>query len=238
MAGFRLAGARGTGITSELIQPGDVMLGGESYSAGAVATAGGDTLSGAAIATGIIERTGGGGGAFTDTSDTSANIITALAGGSSADVVAGSTFRLTYVNGTGQAMTLAAGAGVALGSGTTTTAASKINEYLVTVLNASPQVAVNSTFLITSKIITFVLPPNMSALPIGPNPPAYNITPGMSVTGTGIAAASKVLGITMGQGGITGVTLDTNTSAASAAGGNVVTFLPSVKIDSLYTATQ
>jgi hypothetical protein len=66
---------------------------------------------------------------------------------------------------------------------------------------------------------------------MGSDPRAVNITPGMTVSGTGITAGTRVLGVTQGQGGVTGVTLDANATATSAAGGVALTFLPTVQFD-------
>lgn len=219
------------------INPGDLLAGGENILAGADTVAGGDTLTGAMFATGIIRRTGPT-GAYTDTSPTSADIITALSGNNpAADVVPGSTFRLLFQNTVAFAMTLAAGTGVVLGTGTTTIAASLVREYLITILNASPPVTLQTGTVNGTKALTFVLPAGMTSYPIGPAPNAINITPGMIVSGTGITAGTKVLGITQGQGGITGVTTDTNSTATSVAAGVALTFSPVVQIDGLRSST-
>lgn len=228
---------RKSGAPEEELNPGDILAGGESALAGAIATAGAGTWTGAAIATGIIRRTGPGAG-YTDTTDTAANIIAALAGNApSPDVAPGTTFRLLFENTVAFAHTFAAGSGVVAGSGVLNAAASTWREYLVTVLNASPVAVATATFNNASTAVTFVLPAGMTALPLGPSPLATNITPGMSVTGTGIAAGATVAGVTYGQGGITGVTLSANTTGASASGGNVLTFGPTVQFDGLRSGT-
>lgn len=234
MAGLRAKGYAGD--VERQIMPGDLLLSGEVIST--IATAGSGTLTAAAIATGIIKRTGPA-GAFTDTTDTAANIIAALSGNNpAADVVPGSTFRLRYMNTVALAMTLANGQGVVSGAGTLNVAASVIRDYLLTILNASPPQTLLATFLTASPLVLFTLPPGMTAFPIGPNPQSLNITPGMGVvdntTGGSISAATTVVGITQGQGGITGVTLNQNTAGASAASpGDSLTFFPRVQIDSL-----
>lgn len=224
------------GMVRELA-PGDLLAGGENILAGADTVAGGDTLTGAMFATGIIRRTGPT-GAYTDTSPTSSDIITAISGNNpAADVISGSSFRLIFQNTVAFAMTLAANDGVALGTGTTTIAASLVREYLITILNASPPITLQTVTTNGNKVLTFVLPAGMTAFPIGPAPNAVNITPGMTVKGTGITAGTKILGITQGQGGITGVVTDTNSTATSTAAGAALTFMPSVLIDGLRSST-
>lgn len=226
---------RANGVNTQEAGPGSLIAGGESISAGAITTAGDGTWLGANIATGIIRRSGPAAG-YTDTTDTSTNILAALAGNANAtECQPGVTFRLLFQNTVAQAMTLAAGVGVALGTGVTTTAASLGREYLFTILNASTALLMNCVTTNGSALVTFVLPPGMAAFPIGPLLTATNITPGMVISGTGITAGTKVLGVTQGVGGITGVTMDANATATSA--GVALLFVPSIRIDSLRSST-
>lgn len=236
MPGFRLSGQRGG--TNDLIYPGDLVLGGESFSAGAIATAGDDTWLAEQIITGIINRTGPT-GAYADTTDTAANIIAALGGGSSdAAVVNGTSFRVMFRNTVAYAMTLAAGEGVTLGSGTTSCAASKVREYLFTVLNSSPRATFQMLTTNGDPNLIMVLPGGMTQWPQGSDPFAVNLTPGMLVSGTGITAGTKVLNVIQSTGGACGVVLDTNATATSASTGNAITFLPNVRIDGLRLSDQ
>lgn len=233
----RPMGQRGLEVAAVALSPGDILAGGESLTAGAISTAGAGTLTGAAIATGIINRTGPGAG-YTDTTDTAANILTALAGNAPANsIVHGNTFRLLFVNTVAFAMTFAAGAGVVAGSGTLNVAASTWREYLFTILNAQAPVMIQSNTTNASAVVTFVLPVGMSSLPIGSNIPSWNIMPGASVTGTGIPAGATVASVTQGQGGITGITLSANATATSAAGGVPLTFGPTIRVDGLRSGT-
>lgn len=233
MVAFRPTGMRNEVIDSQ-IQPGDVPIGGENILNGGIATVGAGTLTGAAIATGIIRRTGPT-GAYTDTTDTASAILTALSGNSPAPTVEpGSTFRLLYINTVAFAMTLAAGTGVVLGTGTTTLIASQTREYLVTILNTTPQVILNCATTNTSAVVTFNLPAGMASFPIGPAPNAINITPGATVSGTGITTGTTVIGVTNGQGGIIGVTLSANATATNNP--VALTFGPTIQIDSLRSA--
>lgn len=220
---------QGDSPVSRPTNPGDLFGLGESISAGLLTTAGAGTLTGALIATGLIRRTGPGGG-YTDTTDSATAILAALAGNApAADVMPGTTFRLLFINTVAQAMVLAAGAGVFLGTGTTTTAASLWREYLVTIQNATPQQIISCATTNASAVVTFNLATGQAALPMG------TITPGMDVSGTGITAGTTVLGVTQGQGGITGVTLSANATATTNP--VALTFGPRILIDGLRSGT-
>lgn len=246
MPAFRPSGY--SGDLERRTYPGDLLVGGESPNAavGAITTVGAGVWTAAAIASGFITRTGPAGG-YTDTTDTAQNILAALAGNNNiADLVPGSTFRFLFVNKVAQAMTLAAGRGVTLGaglSGVVNVAASLVREYIMTVLSNTPEVTLNATFLAAGPAVTFVLPPNMLAFPMGgaDNPQGITLTPGMIVTdnttGGNITAGTTILGITQGQGGITGVTLSANPAGNSAAAGDSLTFSPNIRIDGLRSAT-
>jgi len=238
MALFRVTGMTGE-ILDRRIMPGDLMAGGENILAGGIATVGNGTWNGAAISTGIINRTGPT-GAFTDTTDTAQNIINALLCGSgqiSPDCVPGTSFRLLVKNTVGYALTWAAGTGVVTGTGTLNIAASYAREYLVTILNTAPVQILQCGTTNSSAAVTFNLPINTLSLPElasnGLAGVAY-ITPGMSVSGTGISAGTTVLGVTQGVGGITGVTLSANATATNAS--VALTFGPTVQFDGLFTA--
>lgn len=224
------------GLVERFIMPGDILAGGESALAGALTTIGAGTWTGAQIATGIIYRTGPT-GAYTDTTDTSTNIIAAFGG--TPDTVPGTSFRLLLQNSVAFALTFAAGVGCVAGNGVLNVAASTVREYLVTVLNSSQQQLMQCNTTNASAVVTFVLPPNAVAFPlVGSNgiSGATTITPGMTVSGTGITAGTTVIGITQGQGGAVGVTLSANATATSS-GGVALTFLPTIKFDGLFSTT-
>lgn len=223
-------------VTPRMIMPGDILAGGESALAGAIATVGAGTWTGAAIATGIINRTGSTAG-YTDTTDTAANILTAIAGDAwAAVVVPGQTFRLIVQNTVAFALTWAAGTGVLTGNGTLNIAASLVREYLITVLNTTPVQLHQCATTNGSAVVTFVLATGQVALGIGPFATNANgITPGASVTGTGIPTSTTILGVTLGVGGITGVTLSANATATST--GVALTFGPTVQFDSIRSST-
>lgn len=212
--------------------PGDLMSAGENVDAGALAADAGMVLTAAAIASGIIVRSGTGGGAgFTDTTDTADNIITALKGNASAvDVVPGSTFRLLYINTIAQAMTLAGGVGVLLkttGSGVNNVAASLWREYLMKVKNSTPAVTLSCLFANASKSVTLVTP-------VAPG----IITPGMSLSGTNLTTGTLIVGLTMnGSGQISGFTTDTNSTGDSSAVASAVLCSPAIEVTGLRSGT-
>ena len=236
---FRVSGSDGG--FPRLLLPGDTLVGGENILGGGIATAGNGTWTGASIITGIINRTGPT-GAFTDTTDTAQNIINAAIanfGQVAPDIAVGSTFRLLVRNTVAYALTFAAGVGVLAGTGTLNIAASAVREYLVTLLNANPQFIYNCATTNGAATITFNLPPNTSGIPLlgsnGFGGGALIITPGMTVTGTGISAGTTVIGVTQGAGGTTGVTLSANATATNSAVS--LTFGPTVQFDALLTAS-
>lgn len=100
----------------------------------AIATVGNGTLTAAALVGGIVTRSGPT-AAYTDTTDTAANIIAALA-----NPEVGASFEINIKNTVAFAQTIAAGAGVTL-AGTTDVAASSVRKYVLTIDNvAAPAV--------------------------------------------------------------------------------------------------
>jgi hypothetical protein len=203
--------------------PGDVISAAELINS-TLTTVGAGTILAAQVVSGIINRTGPT-GAFTDTTDTSQNIISAMIGnynyntssvtgvsnGNGAQI--GTTFRLSYINSVAFAMTLAAGTGVTLGSNVNI-AASSVKDYLFTITNGTPQQVFAATTTNGSAIVTGMNLFQTSQLSVG-----------MLVTGTGVSG--NIISIQPG----TGVTLSAN---ASATGTNVaITFNPTLRIDSL-----
>lgn len=241
MSAIRLMGQRGD-VMDSLVQVGDVVVSAETLTPGIITTAGAGTLTAAAIASGFIVRTGPVAG-VTDTTDTSTNILAALAGNNPYAVLSpGTTFRLRYINKVAQIITFAAGVGCiagAAGSAVLDVAASQVRDYIVTIKNATPAVTLQSNTTNASAVVTFVFPSGTSAWPLGQaaNPQGITITPGMTVSGTGITAGTTVLGVTYGQGGITGITLSANATATSVSGGVALTFLPTIQFDGIGSMT-
>lgn len=237
MSGARLMVTRDSQVAAVAVMQGDLILAGENLPGGALTTVGAGTWTGALMATGLITRTGPVGG-YTDTTDTADNIIGALAGNGVASLAQGTTFRLMFMNTVAQALTLAAGVGVLLdttfGSKVVNCAASLVREYLVTINNASRAVTLQSNFLTTTKSIFFNLLAGESAKRLaGSNGDGLAITPGMGVSGTNVTAGTLVTGLILGQGGIIGVTVDTNTTGTQTNA--AILFSPSITISSLGT---
>ena len=92
----------------------------------AVTTVGNGTLPAAALLAGFITRSGPT-GAFTDTTDTAANIIAALLGMQNVAVAGGVAFTCRYINTTSYVATLAGGTGVTLTANTGATLAIPAN---------------------------------------------------------------------------------------------------------------
>lgn len=235
MPAFRAQGNRLT----HFINPGEIAIGGEVINSN-TGTAG-NTITGAMMASGIIWRTGPTAG-FTDTTDTADNILAALGGSSNSNVIGGdtevgNTFRFRYMNNSGNSGTLAAGAGVILGSLTGEsyiTATAKWRDFLVTVLAAQVSTIVNSITQSGSASVTFVLATGQNALAIGPAPGAVNLVPGSTVSGTGIATGTTLLAPVQGQGGVIGCTLS---GTATATGTATLSFDSTVQVDSIGSGT-
>ncbi len=192
------------------VNNGDVVAGGEVI--GVLGTVGAGSLT-AALITGysIISRTGPV-GAYADTVATASDIIAALAvNGQTPNP--GSTHRLRILNTVAFINTITANTGVTL-SGVTAIAASSFRDFLVTLTNTTnASIAVASTTNANATLTGI----STASLAL--------ITPGMSVTGTGIAASTVVTGVNMTAGT---VTLNNN---ATATGSLVaITFSPSVSI--------
>lgn len=222
-------------VNTDKSYPGDLIAGGENILAGALATVGAGVWTGAQIASGIINRTGPT-AAYADVTDTAVNILTALKGNqSSVEVVPGTSFRLLVKNTVAFANTVTGGTGVALGTGTVNIAASLWREYLITVLNSQRQNVVQAVTVNGSAQVLFQFPSGQTAYSLGPNA-NYDFTNGANVTGTGIPAATTVLGVLTNGAGVYGVTLSAN-ATADAPNGVAVTFGPAIQLDGLRSGT-
>lgn len=226
MPGLRITGSDGNTVHRPSA-PGDVFLSGEIIAP--LTTAGAGTLTAALITSGIIRRTGPV-GAYTDTTDTSTNILNALAGntGNISNVMPGNTFRFLFLNSVAQAMTFAGGLGVIVGADVNV-AASVNREYLVTVLNSTPQTLFGQDTTNASAALSFA----NTGLSIQDQLARLDtIDVGMVVSGVGIPVNSTVIGINFATRVIT---LSAN---ATATANNVgITFLPSVRIEGLRAGT-
>jgi len=226
MPGLRLTGFDGN-TAYRTSAPGDIFLSGEIIAP--LTTVGAGTLTAALITSGIIRRTGPTGD-YTDTTDTAANILNALAGntGNNSNVMPGSTFRFLFINGVAFIMTFAGGLGVVVGAAVNV-AASVNREYLVTVLNSTPQTLFGQDTANANPALSFA----NTGLSIQDQLARLDaIDVGMVVSGAGITAGTTVIGINFATRVIT---LSAN---ATATANNVgITFMPSVRIDGLRAST-
>jgi len=211
------------GSLQRQVFPGDVIGGAEIIQS--LGTVGAGILTAALLTAGVLSRTGPV-GAYTDTTDTAANIIAALvanysfqqsptnglAGGNA--VQPGLSFRLRYINTVAFAATIAAGTGVTLGANTSTVNASSVKDFLVQVTNGTPPqtFAVNQTN--GSAVLTGLTQFQTSQLSVG-----------QLVTGSGVSG--NIISIQQGVG----VTLSANASSTLSL--NAVTFAPTVTITGL-----
>lgn len=137
-------------------------------------------------------------------------------------VFPGSSFRRTIINNNTGTLTLTvpANSGISL-LGTTTIITVNWREYLIRILNSSPITIISVTTTNTTLTLT-----NVDLTLIN------NITPGMSVFGTGIGAAAVVTAVNRDTGII-------SVSVASTATANniAVTFTPTVTVRGLRSGT-
>jgi len=221
---------RGT-VSPNRIAPGDLLASGKQFAAPLTAAANGVIL-GSAIAAGMLRRTGPT-AAFTDTTDSSTNIMTALKGNAyAADDYAGISFDFQYINTVAFAQTLAAGAGVVLGvrGGSLNALASSSIMYMFTIRADMNPLVVNANLTNGSVTALFSLPPNALSLPIGPSPQSINIPAGATIVGTNIAVGATVLASILGQGGIIGVQMS---AAATATISTPLTFISTLEVNAL-----
>lgn len=207
------------------VQPGDLVLQAETIPV--VNVVGSTTLTAAQMCTGILYRSGST-AAFTDTTDTAANIInqlitnynyntssvTGVGGGLGA--MQGQTFRMRYINSVAYAATIAAGTGVTLGYNATTVNASSVKDFLVTVTNGSAPQTFAATTTNTSAVIT-----GLNQFQTG------QLSPGMAVSGTGIPASTNIISVQQGVG----VTLNNNATASGTL--VALSFSPTIRLDGL-----
>lgn len=205
---------------------GDILAAGEALSA--LAADANSTITGAMMAAGILNRTGMTAGRI-DTTDTAENVLLALSGNDvDRNALVGLSFRFIYRQSAAFATTWAHGRGWVAGTGTLDVTASRIREYVCRILCAQKEVAVaNATTHNGTKAIELITPQN-----------AGTVVPGMLLTGAGITAGTKVVGVTYGDSTnringdkICSITTDTNSTAD--ASGVALTFSPVIEINSV-----
>lgn len=197
--------------------PGDILNTNERIESDA--TAAGITWNARQVLASIFSRSGPGAGYADATPDSNTWINALLQGGylgsgaiTPLGVQVGSTYRFRVLSTVAFANTITAGTGVTL-AGVTAVAASSYRDYLITILNGTPQQLFAVSTTNASAVIT-----GMSAAQTA------LVSPGMLVSGTGIQAGSTVLSVQPGVG----VTLSL---AATATGALVAaTFNPRIEV--------
>lgn len=240
MTGMRIM-SRLDGLERE-IYPGDLAIWGEAIYQGLVSqTAAAFNISAQTLVNSLtVVKSTAALGAATGTLDSATNILAAIAGNQApSDLVPGSTFRFEIQNQLTGALTIAVGSGVQVGTlnsgNTLSVSAGFTREYVATVNNNQPACAFNMTYT-SGSVLSFVLPPNATALSINSRDYGNFPTPGMVITNapTGLTASGiTVTGLVQGQGGITGVSVSTVPTTASAAAGTQVQFCPQIIIDTV-----
>jgi hypothetical protein len=212
-----------SGSAARLLQQGDVMGGAEYYNT--LATVGAGTITGALFNSNLLKRTGPT-GAFTDTTDTAANIIAAILAtfvgtgvtlggvGGAGGIQPGTTWRLRYINTVAFAMTLAAGAGVTIVANGNVNPSS-VKDYLITITNGTP----TQVFTCNTNTSTSVTGMSQSQ--------TNQLSVGMAVTGSGVAANSVITAVIPGVG----VTL--NNATTTTVVNNSLTFTPTISIEGI-----
>ena len=186
------------------------------------ATAGNVTLTAQEILSGWIQRSNGGGAAFTDTWPSADSIILGMS-----DCQVGDCFQLWYQNTVAFLSTFAAGTGIISGTGTLNVAASTTRLYMCTILANKPQKILVGNNTNASAILTGFTAADLAS-----------IMPGMGVTGANVPASTTVLGVTPGDGTNDPSTGGKVTMSANATGTNAAisfTFFPRIRVDGLGT---
>lgn len=132
-------------------------------------------------------------------------------------VPVGTSYRMRLMNSNSGTLTIAAGTNVTL-AGTTTIATVNFRDYLVTVLNGTPQQVFAATTVNASAVVTALSAAQTSLL-----------SPGMAVSGTGISGGTTVLSVQPGVG----VTLSANATASNSL--VALTFAPRIEFRGIGT---
>ena len=212
------------GMIPRLISQGDVLAGAEVIQQ--LTVAGGTTLSAAVLVSGLINRTGPV-ALYSDALDSGSNIINALLGqgifqatavtgiSGGAAVQIGTTVRLRFLNTVAFANSIFVTTGVTL-IGVSAIAASSFKDFLITVLNGTPQQTFAANQVVGSAVITGLTQFQTSQLSVG-----------QLVTGTSISGGATVISIQVGIG----VTLSSTATATLV--GNALLFAPSVSMTAI-----
>lgn len=200
---------------------GDVMQSNEVQQA--IANAAGVTWTSGQAISALLFRSGAAG-----VSDTTPDANTWLAGMLQQNFIAagattpmgvpvGTSYRMRLMNSNSGTLTIVAGTNVTL-AGTTTIATVNFRDYLVTVLNGTPQQVFAATTVNASAVVTALSAAQTLLL-----------NPGMAVSGTGISGGTTVLSVQPGVG----VTLSANATASNTL--VALTFAPRIEFRGIGT---
>ncbi len=201
--------------------PGDMVMDQKKRFIGTPMTlAGNQTIPAEAILAGIVVRTGPVAG-YADIFPSADSLLAACTG---FDV--GDAFEFLFDNSaTAFANTPTAGAGITLVNGGVT--ASLVKRFLITCLAGGRTQVLQAQTTTGNGIINFNVP---GVSPSQANKNAQLLQPGMLVTGTGIGASAKVIGVNS----VNGTAIVDVVSTGTAVVG--VTFTPNVEVRGLYQA--
>lgn len=195
--------------TPRQVTTGDIIAGAEAYNT--YSWAGSGTLFGYLLAGNILKRVAPT-GAYTDTVDTSANILAAIS--PTGSVQAGTTWRFKYINTAAFAMTLATNTGVTIVANGNVNASS-VKEYLITVTNGTPPQIFSGSITSGSPVVSGLTPSQLQLLSVG-----------MLVSGAGISVNTTIVGI-----GTSSLTLSANATATNPLVS--LTFNPTITIEGI-----
>lgn len=212
MSLMKFTGNADNGLTRPAL-PGDLVCNQEIFQS--LSAVGTSTITGALMATGLLQRTGLAANA-TDTFDTAGNIVAALSGVAGAGIQAGTTFRLKILNTSAFTESLAAQAnsGVTY-SGNASIGTNASRELLVTIVNGTPGQLYTGTVTNGSNVITGLTATQLNSLSLG-----------MLVSGAAIPSGATITAITSNGT----VILSAN---ATATGPIALTFSPVITLLSL-----
>lgn len=191
--------------------PGDVVMAQEQVVA--ITTVGNGVISAAGMMAGIIDRSGPT-GAYGDTLAVADDLMAA-----NPNLSIGDTFKFTFRNTVAFANTVAVAEGAELSGSNTAVAASKVRDYLVTILATK------------RKNVAYVSSTNANAVLTGfTDDQIKAIEPGMGVSGTNMPASGTVIGVNALAKTVT------LSGTATGTGTQAVTFFPRYNVKGLSSA--
>lgn len=181
--------------------------------------AGAQTIPAVAILSGIIHRTGHV-GVVADVWDSADNILAACP-----VLDTGDSFEFLLLNGAAFAVNTVAGTGITLVNGNVT--ASLVKRFMLSVLAAGRSQILQGVTVNASAVVSLQ---GIGMSPSQASEAAQRLIPGMLVTGTGVPAATTIIGVNSVNGTFT------MSANATASGTVALTFSPSIEIRGIYQA--